>query len=82
MNSADLAGAWRSVDMDFRPEGQRREASAFRRVGRAAWGVLCGAAFLGARASVYVIAVAFAALACVAGVVLYGLQAALGGRHG
>jgi hypothetical protein len=82
MSSAQLAGALRAVDTDFRREERASEVSAFRRAGRAAWGVLCGAAFLGARASVYVIAVAFAGLACVAGVLLYGLQTALGGRHG
>ncbi len=79
MNSADLAGALRAAHTGFEAADA---TSAWKRATGRAWGVLCGVAFLGARASVYLIAVACAALACVAGVALYGLQAALGGRHG
>ena len=82
MNSASLTGAWRAVDTDFDAQRRTSEAGALKRAGGAAWGMLCGAAFLGVRAALYLIALGFAALACVAGVALYGLQAALGGRHG
>ena len=63
MNSADLAGALRAAHTDFEAADA---TSAWKRATGRAWGVLCGAAFLGARASVYLIAVACAALACVA----------------
>jgi hypothetical protein len=82
MNSAGLAGAWRAADTDIRARQPTGQAGALKRAGGTAWGMLCGTAFLGARASLYVITLAFTALACVAGVVLYGLQAVLGARHG
>jgi|HubBroStandDraft_1064217.scaffolds.fasta_scaffold03076_11 hypothetical protein len=43
------------------------------------WGVLCGASFVGLRASIYLIALPFAAVACLAGLVLYGVHALV--RH-
>jgi hypothetical protein len=82
MNNAGMAGALRAVDTDFATESRPSAAGYFKRVGRAVWGALCGTAFLGARASVHVVALTLAAVACVAGVVLYALQAAVGGRHG
>ncbi len=45
-------------------------------------GILSGALFLGARVPFYIGAALLAAVVCVVGVTLYGVHAALGGRHG
>jgi len=47
-----------------------------------AWGVVCGAGFLAARGSIYLLLLPFMVLASLTGIVLYAAQALVGGDRG
>ena len=46
------------------------------------WGMVCGAAFVAARASLYLLVVPVTLVACLAGIGLYGVKVLLGGDRG
>jgi hypothetical protein len=74
MNDLTHAAALRA---DF---ASSHHESAGQSVGGRLWGAVCGATFVAARASIYLIALPFAAIACVAGLALYAVQGVA--RHG
>ena len=56
--------------------------TATRRGLRRAWGVACGVGFFAARGSIYLLLLPFMVLASLTGVVLYAVQALVGGARG
>jgi hypothetical protein len=56
--------------------------TAARRAVKRVWGVVCGASFLAARGSLYLLVLPFTVLVSLAGIALYAFHAGAGGDHG
>jgi hypothetical protein len=81
MNDRTWTGVLGAGDDRFVPDTKAQPGAAQRGL-RGVWGVVCGAAFLAARTSVYLLVLPLTAIVCLAGVALYGAQALLGNARG
>lgn len=79
MNNPTWTGVLPANSTPFTPTSPMNAAQ---RAVRRAWGVLSGASFIATRASVYLLVGAFTVIVCVAGVVLYAVQALAGWHRG
>jgi hypothetical protein len=83
MTNGSYIGALRAVNVEFEAAaGAHERTGGWSRGVRRVWGVLCGAGFMVARASIYLVVLPLAAVACLTGMALYGANVVSGGRHG